>query len=301
MATLSTRSWSIWSSFFGEVSRSIAADDSRVIPEAGCGSTTGVDDMLMSGTSDSSFTSVFTEVGIDTAVHDQLRQQFSRMDPFIQVYNDTEEQLNQLLQILEKKKKGRSNTSPHEIAEILSEAQETVQDLNDSVLMMRQEQAVPEEEVRAREHSMKDLESKLKQCESLQSEDSFDVDLEAGGTTAAPITTASGLDDTQTTPDNSQDAIQEQLLREQDSQLDSIHQTMQNLHLQASTMGQELTEQGMILEEIDGDIDGVMSKLSRGRRQLEWVYEHNKEKVNDCCIFLLIVALIVLLVLAFIL
>lgn len=255
--------------------------------------------------------------GIDTAVHDQLRQQFSRMDPFIQVYNDTEEQLNQLLQILEKKKKGRSNTSPHEIAEILSEAQETVQDLNDSVLMMRQEQAVPEEEVRAREHSMKDLESKLKRCESLQSEsqgqaqgqahaqgqarDSFDVDLEAGGTTAAPITTASGLDDTQTTPDNSQDAIQEQLLREQDSQLDSIHQTMQNLHLQASTMGQELTEQGMILEEIDGDIDGVMSKLSRGRRQLEWVYEHNKEKVNDCCIFLLIVALIVLLVLAFIL
>lgn len=252
--------------------------------------------------------------GIDTAVHDQLRQHFSRMDPFIQVYNDTEEQLNQLLQILVKKKKGRSNTSPHEIAEILSEAQETVQDLNDSVLMMRQEQAVPEEEVRARERSMKDLESKLKQCESLQSElqgqaqgqarDSFDVDLEAGGTTAAaaPITTASGLDDdTQTTPDNSQDAIQEQLLREQDSQLDSIHQTMQNLHLQASTMGQELTEQGMILEEIDGDIDGVMSKLSRGRRQLEWVYEHNKEKVNDCCIFLLIVALIVLLVLAFIL
>lgn len=47
-------------------------------------------------------------------------------------------------------------------------------------------------------------------------------------------------------------------------------------------------------------MDGVVNKLARGRRQLEWVYEKNKEKYDDCCIGLLIVVLIVLLVLAFI-
>lgn len=83
MATLSTRSWSIWSSFFGEVSRSIAADDSRVIPEAGCGSTTGEDDMLMSGTSDSSFTSVFTEVVTGLVLASASSCLFSGSDIFV--------------------------------------------------------------------------------------------------------------------------------------------------------------------------------------------------------------------------
>lgn len=231
------------------------------------------------------------------------------MDPFIQVFKDTEEQLNQLLQILDRKKKGRSNTSSKEISEIISEAQETIQDLNESIEMMKQEQAIPEYEIQTREKSMANLESKLKQCQSLNIEttrdtdaatqssllpqqqqrgDSFDLDIEA----------TAGTDQSDAA---NHDAVQEQLLREQDNQLDMIHQTMQNIHLQASTMGQELTEQGMILEEMDGNVDGVMNKLSRGRRQLEWVYEHNKERVNDCCIFLLIIALIILLVLAFIL
>lgn len=94
--------------------------------------------------------------------------------------------------------------------------------------------------------------------------------------------------------------LQEQMIREQDTHLDSIHHTMTNLHLQAQTMGNELEDQGELLNEMDTNMDSLSNKLSRGRRQLEWVYEKNKERYNDCCIGLLIVVLIVLLVLAFI-
>lgn len=242
------------------------------------------------------------------------RKHTRKMDPFIQVYNDTEEQLNQLLQILDKKKKGRSSTSSKEISEIISEAQETIQDLNESIEFMKQEQVMPEQEIRSREKNMATLDSKVRQCQTLNIETSQDsnVGTTSGSTNkqwpslpqnnresfSLDIEATAGSEDSQATE---HDAVQEQLLREQDDQLDIIHQTMQNIHLQASTMGQELGEQGMILEELDTNVDGVMNKLSRGRRQLEWVYENNKERVNDCCIFLLIIALIVLLVLAFIL
>lgn len=218
------------------------------------------------------------------------------MDPFIQVYNDTEEQLNHLSQILQRKKL-TSNTNTAEITDIIRDVEETIADLKESIEVVRHEQALPLEEINSREKSMAKLETKLAQCTELfrplaaetEHRDSFDIDLEANASSDAA---AAASDD---------NAVQEQLLREQDGQLDMIHQTMQSLHLQASTMGQELSEQGMMLEEMDGQVDGVLGKLSRGRRQLEWVYEHNKEKLNDCCIGLLIVALIVLLVLAFIL
>lgn len=94
--------------------------------------------------------------------------------------------------------------------------------------------------------------------------------------------------------------FQEQMIREQDVHLDGIHKTMQNLHIQAQTMGDELENQGQLLDDMDEGMDTVVNKLARGRRQLEWVYEKNKEKYDDCCIGLLIVVLIILLVLAFI-
>lgn len=210
------------------------------------------------------------------------------MDPFIQVYNDTEEQLKQLQQILRRKP---LTASQDEVREIVHDIEETIVDLKDSIEVVKAEQSLPIDDINGRQNSISNLEIKLSECKQLingststnANRDSLDIDLETG---QLP---------------HEQDAVQEQLLREQDNQLDVIHQTMQNLHLQASTMGNELSDQGLMLEEMDGHMDTVVNKLSRGRRQLEWVYENNKEKLNDCCIGLLIAVLIVLLVLAFIL
>lgn len=176
-----------------------------------------------------------------------------------------------------------------EVRDILEDLEETVRELDSSIMVMRREGFVDNATILARENRMQDLKRELAR-------------LKTHMTSSSRSAQGDGSPETSEDPSSPRNnLLQEQMMEEQDQHLDTIHQTMQNLHLQASTMGQELEDQGMLLEEMDGGVDNVMSKLSRGRRQLEWVYEKNKEKYNDCCIGLLIVALIVLLVLAFVL
>lgn len=176
-----------------------------------------------------------------------------------------------------------------EVRDILEDLEETVRELDSSIMVMRREGFVDDATILARENRMQDLKRELARLKTQMTSSSRSAQEDGSPETS----------EVPSSPRNN--LLQEQMMEEQDQHLDTIHQTMQNLHLQASTMGQELEDQGMLLEEMDGGIDNVMSKLSRGRRQLEWVYEKNKEKYNDCCIGLLIVALIVLLVLAFVL
>ncbi|AET39562.1 Tlg1p Ecym_4525 [Eremothecium cymbalariae DBVPG len=206
-------------------------------------------------------------------------------DPFYQVLEDAKEQLEQLLQHLE----NSSVVQYSEIQEIINEVEETIQDLDSSVTILSREENSDENEIsnrRLRIQSLRDqlaiVKKKAEKGQALNSSTDFLTTEESA---------AGGID--------SIGALQEQMLREQDSHLDNIHHTMQNLHAQATTMGQELHDQSAIMQDLEGGIDTVMSKLSRGRRKLEWIYEQNSERYNDCCVGLLIVILIVLVILSF--
>lgn len=97
--------------------------------------------------------------------------------------------------------------------------------------------------------------------------------------------------------DDFQQFQQQQATQEQDLQLDSIHHTMRNLNQQAMLMGQELQDQGYMLDDLDQEMDVVGGKLQRGLKRINYVLEKNRERASDCCIALLVVALCVLLVL----
>ncbi|SCU88623.1 LAFA_0E13696g1_1 [Lachancea sp. 'fantastica'] len=209
-------------------------------------------------------------------------------DPFEQVLNDTHEQTNRLLQYLD-----GDHQVDSEIRDIFVDLEETVQELDSSILVMKRDGYVDDSIIMRREEAMQGLKRDVARLKLQIPADR--VSTNAGSSPLDAEASDVPSDDQENNP------MQQQMLQDQDQHLDTIQQSMRNLHLQASTMGQELEDQGVMLDEMDGNMDNVMSKLSRGRRQLEWVYEKNKEKYNDCCIGLLIVALIVLLVLAFVL
>lgn len=163
-------------------------------------------------------------------------------------------------------------------AELAREAAETIADLERSVQVARQSGA---EDIQERERRVRTLKQEL---DSLTIDNDVAEDVSIGSPSEGPV-----------------NVFQDQMLEEQDVHLDDIHRTMQTLHLQAQTMGHELTDQEALLEDMDAGIDTVSGKIAQGRRRLEWVYQKNKEKFDDCCIGLLIAALLVLLVLAFIL
>ncbi|QLL30801.1 hypothetical protein HG536_0A06160 [Torulaspora globosa] len=197
-------------------------------------------------------------------------------DPFEQVVKDTREQIDRLSHYLS----GNGYQRGDEVAEIIQDVAETIEDLNKSLVVMTRNG----QDTRAREADVRGLERAL---QLLKDQRPLPADVEE-----APAATAN--------ENPFENAMQEQLLREQDTHLDSIHHTMANLHLQAQTMGNELEDQGQLLDEMDSNMDSLGGKLARGRRQLEWIYQKNSERYNDCCIVLLIAALIVLLVLAFV-
>ncbi|CCG24090.1 Tlg1 protein [Candida orthopsilosis Co 90-125] len=90
---------------------------------------------------------------------------------------------------------------------------------------------------------------------------------------------------------------QQELIQEQDYQLDDIHKTMMNLNQQATMMGDELDDQGYMLDELDVEMDHVGNKLGRGMKRLNIFIERNKETASNWCIGILAVVLCILLVL----
>lgn len=87
------------------------------------------------------------------------------------------------------------------------------------------------------------------------------------------------------------------MLREQDTHLDGVFQTVGNLRRQADDMGRELEEQSHMLDVVDEMADRVGGRLQTGMQKLQFIMRRNEDTLSSCCIAVLIFALILLLVL----
>ncbi|KAK1995600.1 syntaxin 6 [Colletotrichum falcatum] len=88
-----------------------------------------------------------------------------------------------------------------------------------------------------------------------------------------------------------------EMMRQQDTHLDGVFQTVGNLRRQADDMGRELEEQREMLEVVDSVADRVGGRLQTGVQKLQYVMRRNEDRLSSCCIAVLIFVLIVLLVL----
>lgn len=139
-----------------------------------------------------------------------------------------------------------------------------------------------------------------------ETEDMRDELTKGGAAAGKPAAAGSGND----LPDPSSFAVQDddpygeweqqqqqQIMREQDTQLDDVSTTVGNLRRQADDMGRELEEQRQMLEMVDEAADRVGGKLQTGVKRLNHIVRKNEDTLSSYCIGLLIFALIVLLVL----
>jgi hypothetical protein len=91
------------------------------------------------------------------------------------------------------------------------------------------------------------------------------------------------------------------MMREQDEHLDGVFQTVGNLRRQGEDMGRELEEQLGMLDTVDRMADRVGGRLQTGMEKLRYVMRRNEDRLNSCCIGVLIVVLIILLILLLVL
>ncbi|KAF3933040.1 Syntaxin-10 [Dactylellina cionopaga] len=73
---------------------------------------------------------------------------------------------------------------------------------------------------------------------------------------------------------------QQELMRTQDHQLESVSRTVVNLRMQANDMSRELEEQAVILDETDAIAERVDGKLKKGMRNLTDFARANEGKVK---------------------
>lgn len=85
------------------------------------------------------------------------------------------------------------------------------------------------------------------------------------------------------------------IMKQQDETLGTISGVVDVLREQASLMGQEISEQNVMLEELEGEIDGAESKLSKANRKLSEFVEQNKNSKSSWTILILIIVLTILL------
>ncbi|AOA63525.1 t-SNARE [Komagataella phaffii CBS 7435] len=225
------------------------------------------------------------------------------MDPFNDVYKDAVSQVNQLDGIINNlTPKNINQSNIDDIENNKQELNETIQDLRDTVRIIRENNDnynISEKELDERIAKVDKISATFQQL-NLHWNDKLAKRPKEVTTMANRISQDYGNENPFNNDTAFQEFQQQEVLREQDQHLDSVYNTMQNIHLQASTMGTELEDQGILLDDLDTDFDRVGGKLTSGVKRIEWFIEKNKERASDCCIILLIIALIFLLVLLFI-
>lgn len=208
------------------------------------------------------------------------------MDPFVEVLQDAQTQQKSLSLLLSS---NLTEDTAEDFKNGLQELRETLQDLKESIESSKADPEffkISEETIHEREGIVDGLEEEYGKLERQWTQ-------KKTSTTTTPFTR---FEDQQEMEQFTQ-VQQQEMLREQDGHLDGVYASMQNIHAQARMMGTELEEQAFIVEELEGDMDRITGRVGRGLKRVEHVIRTNSESASNCCIGLLIVALIVLLVL----
>ncbi|QKX63618.1 uncharacterized protein TRUGW13939_10789 [Talaromyces rugulosus] len=90
---------------------------------------------------------------------------------------------------------------------------------------------------------------------------------------------------------------QVEMMSNQNEQLDGVFRTVGTLRQQADTMGRELEDQTVLLDDVDFLADRVGGKLASGMKRIGTIVKKNEDTYSSCCIAVLITVLILLLIL----
>ncbi|RLV89955.1 T-SNARE affecting a late Golgi compartment protein 1 [Spathaspora sp. JA1] len=229
------------------------------------------------------------------------------MDPFNEVRDDAWKAISVLEQIISQRRETRVDNASlsQDFDNNYQELLEIYQDLKQAISITEaqpQRFNLAPDELSKRKHILVDLDKKSRELKS---------QWDNVNSKQRPITTMSNrisqdvqsnfisdnpfADSTSAEPGMTH-YQEQQMIQEQDLQLDNIHITMQNLNQQAQLMGNELEDQGFMLDELDYEIDNVDNKLQRGMKRINVFLEKNRETASNWCIGILVVVLCILLV-----
>eukprot|EP00051_Salpingoeca_urceolata_P019059 m.273437 g.273437 ORF g.273437 m.273437 type:complete len:245 (+) comp19339_c0_seq15:236-970(+) len=93
-----------------------------------------------------------------------------------------------------------------------------------------------------------------------------------------------------------QEQQQQTIMREQDTQLEEVGQTISNLKSMGRMIGDELDDQNDLLDDFDTEMDHTQSRLMQTMRKLDRALAITKDGKQSCCICLLLLVLIILIV-----
>jgi t-SNARE syntaxin family protein len=205
------------------------------------------------------------------------------MDPFIEVLQDAQQQCKTIAQLI--RTTVVSEESTRDFENNMQELHETITDLKESIESSKSDPEffkITQETIGERETIVNGLNKQYQEIEAQWEQ-------KKTSTTTTPFT-----QDEETAQFNQ--VQQQEIIREQDEHLDGVYVSMQTINQQARAMGNELEEQAFIMEELEGDLDRITGRIGRGLKRVEHVIRMNQDTASNCCIGLLIVALIVLLV-----
>ncbi|KAG7106294.1 t-SNARE affecting a late Golgi compartment protein 1 like [Verticillium longisporum] len=238
-------------------------------------------------------------------------------DPFLQVQQDVLAQLDHTRPLFKSYLRIRSlsttASSPElaaartDLESALASLAEDLADLVDSVSAIEDDPSqfgLAATEVTRRKRLVQDVGAEVASMRSELAKTLASSASPGGGGGDLPDPNAFNLGD----DDNDDDAYaefeqqqQQEMMREQDTHLDGVFQTVGNLRRQADDMGRELEEQREMLEVVDTVADRVGGRLQTGVAKLQYVVRRNEDRLSSCCIGVLILVLCILLVLLLIL
>ena len=217
-------------------------------------------------------------------------------DPFISVREDVKANLEQANLLVESYQRicKTSATDSAEVVQTLEDIETVFEDIETDLADLQESIAAISRAPEKYNLTTTELEKRRGFVNNVKTEL---TDLKARARPANPF--VSPEDDTVESLNDDEAAeeqYQAQVMAEQDTQLDSVFQTVGNLRSQAHTMGQELHHQSEILQEFEHAVDASSTRLKNGLKEIGTFLRKNEDCGGTCCIVVLIIVLIVLLI-----
>jgi len=96
-----------------------------------------------------------------------------------------------------------------------------------------------------------------------------------------------------------QGQLQDQIIRQQDQDLDSLHVVVNTLGEMGHAIGDELSTQQRMLEDLEGGVDRTSGRLEGVMRRVNKLLDSTSDRVQWCVVIVLILILVGLIVIVF--